>query len=212
MGRVPYSEFVDARTRFQRLSDQRVFSGWLQHLQNDAVSIVADEELPVGASERFLFQVQGQSADAYFIASLTGTPRQAEHLVRGANALKIAELPALQYDFRLVTPIQLRDSQQIARKTVGALAATMSTRGKATEVLITDASSGGMGIISWTELEKNDVVKIDLNCPDIVASLTCEVRHSRPEQKLIGAYRVGLEFKESDRLSLIAWRKLLNPI
>lgn len=211
MGRVPYSEFVGSRARFQRLSDQRVFSGWLKSMKNDRAILTAEEYLPVGQSERFLFQVQGPSADAYFIAAGSEVPVTTTPYVQGAAAQQIVNLAALTYEFCLVTQIQMRDAQQHARKSVRTMAASLQACGRTSDLLIADASSGGMGVIAWEEVMKGDVVRVELDCEALKASFMCEVRHCRPEQRLIGAYRVGLQFKNPDRISLVSWRKLIHP-
>ena len=123
-------------------------------------------------------------------------------------ALKVVELPALNYEFTLITQIQLRDAQQNARKSIEAMAGKLHACGATSEVLISDASSGGMGVIVWRELQRGDVVNIDIKTEEVDLTLTCEVRHCRPEPRLIGAYRVGLRFQNTDRLALTSWRKL----
>jgi hypothetical protein len=211
MGRVPHSEFTNSRARFQRLSDQQIFSGWLKSLRNDNVTIIAEETLSLDPSERFLFQVQGPSADAYFIATSTGTPVGTADYVHGTTAVQMVDLPALKYEFRIITQIQLRDAQQHARKVIETMVAHLSIRGKTSEVLIADASAGGMGVLSWDELQQGDVVQVDVMSPAMQAVFMAEVRHCRPEPRILGAYRVGLHFQKPDRLSLTAWRKLTNP-
>lgn len=212
MGWVPYSEFAGARVRLQRLSDQQVFSAWLETLQNECILIQAEDDLPVLERERFLFQVQGPSADAYFLAESGNHTAEAATCIHGATATKIVDLPAMIYRFNLITPIQMRAAQQQARKAIGALAAKVRTCGRTAELLVTDASVSGMGVIAWDEMLEGDVVEIEITAQDQSFKLTCEVRHCRPASRLIGAYRVGLQFKNADRLAQIAWRKLLNPI
>jgi hypothetical protein len=212
MGRVPYSEFIDSRARFQRLSDQRVFSGWVQTLRNDCVSLTTEEPLPFGPGERFLFQVQGPSADAYFLATSSEIALGIGVYVNGSTANQVVELPALNHEFKLITAIQMRDAQQLARKWIQTMAANLHAGGRTSEVLISDASGGGMGVFSWQELQKGDVVGIDIQSKEFQANFMCEVRHCRPEPRLVGAYRVGLQFQKPDRVALTAWRKLINPL
>lgn len=212
MGWVPYSEFEGARVRFQRLSDQHVFAGWLEALSNDSIDVRAEEDHSVSPSERYLFQVQGPSADAYFIAESGSRPLQHATCVHGATATKMVDLPAVVYSFNLITQIQMRTAQQHSRKAVGAIAAKVHTCGRVADLLVTDASPAGMGVIVWSELRQGDVVDVDVSCEGGEVRLTCEVRHCRPDGRLIGAYRVGLQFKNADRLAQITWRKLLNPI
>jgi hypothetical protein len=91
------------------------------------------------------------------------------------------------------------------------MAANVHVCGSVSEVLITDASRDGMGVIAWEELRKGDMVLVEIQSRDIHVSMTCEVKHCRPEDRLIGAYRVGLHVAKADRLSLVAWRKIVNP-
>ncbi len=209
MGRVPYSEYNGSRTRFQRLSDQQIFAGWLQSLQNDIAIVTAEESVQLDLSERFLFQVQGPSADAYFIATSTGVPSAIVNYIEGSTAKQAVSLQAQKYEFKIFTQIQLKDAHQQARKAIHTMGATLHACGKTSEALISDASSGGMGIIAWEEVQRGDVVKVDLTAESLQASFNCEVRHCRPEDRLIGAYRVGLQFRNPDRLSHYAWRKLI---
>ena len=212
MGYVPYSEFEGARVRFQRLNDQQVFSGWLQSLHNEAIVVKVENDLPVDAAERFLFQVQGPSADAYFIATSSAAPIEAATWTHAATATKLVDLPALICRFHLITPIQMRGAQQLARKAIGALAAKVQTCGRTAELLITDASNEGMGVIAWDEMQQGDVVEVEVTAKDLSVKLTCEVRHCRSEPRLTGSYKVGLQFKNADRLAQIAWRKHISSI
>jgi hypothetical protein len=212
MGRVPYTEFIGSRARFQRLNDQRIFAGWLQTLANDNIIITSEETLPCEPMERYLFQVQGPSADAYFIAIGSGIPTSLTSYVHGATAKQLVDLPALLYSFKLITQVQLRDSQQKARKLIETMVATLSACGRNSEVLVADASLEGMGVIVWEELQKGDIVQIDVKSNDLEATFMCEVRHCRPEQRITGAYRVGLLFHKPERIDLVAWRRLMNPL
>jgi hypothetical protein len=212
MGRVPYTEFIGARARFQRLSDQYIFAGWLQTLANDNIVITSEETLPCEPMERYLFQIQGPSADAYFIAVGSGVPTSLANYISGSTAEQLVNLPALTYKFKLITEVQLRDSQQKARKLIQTMAAKLSACGRTYEVLIPDASLEGMGVIMWEEIQKGDIVQVDVKCSDLEATFMCEVRHCRPEQRITGAYRVGLQFHKPERVALVAWRRLINPI
>jgi hypothetical protein len=212
MGRVPYSEFVGSRARLQRLSDQQIFSAWVQELRSDCVVVTAEQTFSFASMERFLFQVQGPSADAYFIAGSTAKPMAAGTHVNGNTATMMVQLPSITYKFNLITQVQLRDAQQHARKAVGDLVAKLHACGRTSEVMVADASALGMGIIAWEELRKGDVVQVDLHSEALTATFMGEVRHCRPEPRLIGAYRVGLKFQNPDRISLTSWRKLINPI
>lgn len=212
MGRVPYSEFVGSRARLQRLTDQRVYSAWVEDLGNDLVRVSTDEVIEMHPRDRFLFQLQGPSADAYFLAEGRGAPAASFSYVLGATAQQIVNLPAHAYDFELITQIQMRDGQQLARRSVGTLSANMRANEVTSEVLVTDASAAGMGVLAWQELKSGDSVEISLESPEITATFACDVRHCRPEPHLIGAYRIGLQFREPDRVAVTSWRKLVNPL
>lgn len=211
MGRVPLSEFVGARCRLQQLSSQRITSGWVRALRNDRLVIQCDEDDSFFPAEKYLVHLQGPSADAYGIASGTRGPIDAAPLTVGSLAREPA-LIAYSYEFALLTPLQFRDAQQNARKIIETIQAKLSVAGKTVEVLITDASTEGMGILAWTELIEGDVIGIRIESAKLQASFDGEVRHCRPEPRLIGMYRVGLKFHNPDRLSLRSWRKLLDPL
>lgn len=210
MAAVPFTEFTGSRLRFQRLSDQQIFAGWLTSLKDRRLLVAAEDRPNLNPSDRFLFQVQGPISDAYFIAASKCTAVTERPIVDGATAMQVVQLQALDHEFELLTPIQIRESQQQARKAIGTMVATLHTVEKYSEVLIADASSGGMGVISWQELEKADEVRVDIQSEALEASFDCFVRHCRPETRLIGAYRVGLQFVNPDRISLALWRRLIR--
>jgi hypothetical protein len=211
MGRVPYSEFIGSRVRFQRINDQRVFAGWIKALKSDSAHFLTEEPIPVESNERFLCQVQGPSADAYFIAAATGMPVGTSSYVHGSTALKRVNMPALDYQFEIVTQVQFRDSQQHARKSIGAMVASyVNSDGHDSEVLVTDASGGGMGVIGWEEMKRGDTIEVEIQAGPESLCFHCEVRHCRVEPKIIGAYRLGLKFQNAERIALASWRKFIS--
>ena len=213
MGRVPYTEFVGARARMQRLADQRIFSGWLHELRSDRIWVTSEGPLEIDAGQRFLFQLQGPSADAYLIASsINGAPASRSDIgaVHGNTALHMVNLPAYNYPFAVITAVQLRDGQQTFRKALSALNARMHYYGEDYEVLLTDGSPAGMGALVWRELRQGSRVEITVTSGDVESAFDCEVRHCRPDERLPGSYRVGLKFETADRIALVTWRRLLK--
>src|SRR5690348_11557757 len=101
MGRVPYSEFVGSRARFQRLSDQRIFAGWLEKLVHNCVEITTEAPVDCAPNERVLFQIQGPSADAYIIAVRTEDDAKVAAYIDGNLAQQPVNLPGLSYHFTL---------------------------------------------------------------------------------------------------------------
>jgi|GEM_PF-6852181 len=210
MDRVPYSEFVGSRVRLQRLRDQQIFAGWVQDLRDDLVTVASEDLLSVERDERFLFQVQGTDQDAYFIATCTRIQGAAQPSAQGAAALDVAGLPAYDYRFCPATEIQLRKAHQHARRAVTSVLASLRIGDGASDLLIVDASQTGLGAIGWRELAKGDIVEIRFESSGRNVSFNCEIRHCRPEPRLIGAYRLGLLFKHPDPASVSVWKQLFE--
>lgn len=199
-----YEKFRGSRVRFQRLEDQATFSGWLDLLRADRVRIVTEAAPLVQAGERFLFQVQGPSADVAFIARNAPAPPSVR------CALGSLSLPSLEYEFCVETPIRREEMHQEARRLIDPVDATLNAAGERRKVLVVDASPGGMGILAWREQEVGDPVVVEIEGTGISARFDATVRHCRAEPQIPGAYRVGLRFEDPDGLSLAAWRELID--
>src|SRR5579862_6762162 len=154
METTSYSGFVGSRVRFQRLSNQQVLAGWIQFLSPDRSIVAAEAPLEVEISERYLFQVQGPGADAYFLARSTCLPAEVGRTTDGSSALKLEAMPEFVYEFSPVSPFQFRRAQQQARKAIGRTIASIECDGRSRELLIVDASPDGIGVIALEDFKK----------------------------------------------------------
>lgn len=211
MSRVSFTEFKDCRARLQRLSDQTTMHAWVGTLSSSELNLRFDEPFQGTPGERHLFQLAGLESDAYFIATLVevGFPQQ-EMLAFGSTA-KVLHVGYQQARFELVSQIQFRKSQQVPRKVLADVKAAFIAQGASHEAIVADASATGVGLLSFTEVVQGDVIEVQLESRTFGESFLAEVRYCRPERKLPGAFRIGLLFRDNDRVAFSSWRKLIDP-
>lgn len=212
MSNSTYLEFVNCRARFQRLSDQSVASAWVLSLSSTQLNLRFDEPIDSPVGEKYLFQLAGLESDAYCIATLTQTGYPQHETVALGSSARLVQIGFEQAMFELISPIQFRKSQQTPRKFMTDVSASFVYEGVAHEAIVTDASSTGVGILSLQELVQGDVIQVTLKNRQFNEEFFAEVRHCRADSKLPGAYRVGMLFKEVDRVAASNWRRLIDPL
>lgn len=60
----------NTRARFQRLSDAKLFSGWVRNFGKHSILVVTPKDVECAAGEEFMFQVYGPGKVAVFRAVL----------------------------------------------------------------------------------------------------------------------------------------------
>ena len=203
--------FENCRARFQRLANQSVSSAWVTRLTQFDVAVRFEEPLDAAVGEKFLFQLTGLESDAYFLASLAAIGYQQQEVRTVGSAAKVVQLDFEQAQFNLLSSIQFRDSQQLPRKVMSDLRASFTYQGTIFDAIVIDGSPQGVGLLSFQELQKGDVVEIRLSGNQFQVEFFAEVKHCRPESALTGAFRVGLQFRQEERIASSSWKKLIKP-
>lgn len=202
-------EFINTRTRFQRLSDSSFFTGWVEDLSRPHFEVRSSlDSYEIG--ERFLFELYGQKANQIFIAELES--------VDGMNALQKTAMGKGQdatpiditFEFSIVSESKFIEPKEPARKAVQSLTAFLAKAGESLEVSISDISESGVGLLTNSAYEVGEPVILTMTAMMRTITLDCQVRHCRPDKQIKGMFRTGLQFENMNRVDLVAWAKVMD--
>ena len=202
-------EFINTRTRFQRLSDCTFFTGWVEDLSRPHFEVRSSlDTYEIG--ERFLFELYGQKANQIFIAELES--------VDGMNALQKTAMGQghenapidITFEFVIVSESKYIEPKEPARKAVQSLTAALSRAGQTLEVSISDISEGGVGLLTTSAYEIGEPVILKMTAMMRTITFECQVRHCRPDRQIKGMFRTGLLFENMNRVDVVAWTKVME--
>ena len=178
--------FVNNRVRMQRLSDAKLFSGWVSSISKRHAIVQVSTILEVSAGDRFRFEVVGKGATALF-----------------EGRLEMASGTILV--FGVTTSIRAFPSKEDARARTRCLSALVyrlagseskEISGDAIEAQVVDISANGVGLLSQIQFAKGD--RLHLEIDQARARCEGEVRYCRSEE--VG-FRIGIRITQTDRLS-----------
>ncbi len=228
-------EFINTRTRFQRLSDSEFFTGWVEDLSSphfEVRSTLSTYEI----GDTFLFELYGDKANLIFIARLEGVdamnalqkttpnapkPKTARCAkVKGRAKDQVALEPETEaedstslyitFEFALVSEKKYVEPKEPARKAVQSLTAVLTRGAEKTEVSISDISANGVGLLTTTSYEVGEVVGLSMTAMMRTIHLQCQVRHCHRDKQIQTMYRTGLQFENMNRVDVVAWAKVMD--
>lgn len=182
------SMFTGTRTRFQRLKDAKLFSGWVRVFREDRLVVTVTRGSKALAGEQFAFQVFGHSATAQFTATVTASVGD-------------------EISFSINGDFQLVKSTEKVRILTEGLNGALIINEQEFAVRIADLGQGGAGIMSTMPMEKGESTTLRIDYGQ--GPITCNgiVRYCRATDDMI--FRIGLSLTPHNRVDVARWQRLL---
>ncbi len=183
--------FARTRARLQRLSDAKIFSGWVSTINDHEAVLRINGENNLRVEDQLFVQAFGDGVTAQF----TGLVERAHcQTVTLSYASAIKAIPTKE-EVRLKTSLILGE---------------IDASGFKLEFQVVDVSRGGIGIVTKLPLVKGAVVSVAIH--EHIAELQCtaEVRYCRPIEGDEGAFRAGLRLNELDRINQARWNRIVE--
>lgn len=191
-------EFVGARLRFQRLTDAKLFSGWLLHYAANQLRIGVGSGLPVRGGERFSLEIHGTESTARMDAVL----------------LKSEVTPTGATDYALIMLLQSApkfiELQQAMRKLAQGISATLVGGEMEVEARVVDLSLGGAGIAVSMEIARDADLLLRIQAGTVELQAPVKVANCRMVSADPPDFRVGLKLGELPRLERTKWQRLVE--
>lgn len=205
------SAYTGVRTRFQRLSDCRFFTGWVQEVYGDRLQVRSYPETMLVPGQAFHFELFGPANVAAFQATLQNAVEMDVHR-EGISQQefelrkKIATASESVFEFRLSTVIILRSSEEEARTLTRA--ARVSVRFGDNELCGTmvDASPTGLGVLVESPLPIGEPVHIRITTHHGEVACGGQVRYCRADSHIPGSFRAGFKITVMERVDRARWQ------
>jgi hypothetical protein len=187
---VQRKTFINTRARFQRLTDAKLFSGWVRHFGKNTLVVSLTRDGVVKAGDIFIFQVFGPGSVAMFEATVS--------LAKGQEITL-----AITNDVRLI-----RSSEEM-RVLVEGMTGTLLYELREHEIMFVDVSDKGAGVLSPRSIPKDATVELHIDTSQGKVICTGEIRYCKLEPKIPGQYRIGMRLTPQNRIDIARWQKLM---
>ncbi len=170
---------ANTRARFQRLSDAKLFAGWVRIFDKHTIVVLSNTTAPCKPGDQFMFQVYGPGKVVLFKAGV-----QAQY----GHEISFSILSEMQY-----APAK-EEMRVLAEGTTGVLKGD----GHEMEVMLIDISPKGAAVISAIFFSKETPVELLVASPAGPINLKGHVRNCREAEGMRSQYRVGIESGADD--------------
>lgn len=185
-------DFLNRRTRLQRLSDARFFSGWLTKIQSGEITVHLVGQAPLHRDDVCMFEVYGRKATAHF---------------RGRVHTRSGKLGV----FGVEPPIRYFAAQQEdTRLNLAGISGKAKWEGIEVPVEVVDGSEGGIGLLSEVKLSRGDMVELTVETPYGTMTGRGEVRYSRVSDDDANRFRTGIKLDDMNRVERARWDRVLS--
>lgn len=185
-----HSLLSGTRVRCQRMSDAKLFNGWVRELTETTIDVQLESTASVVLKERFAFEIYGFSQNVIVLGEVAQTKPDGIHFRLSSN-------------LRLTAP-----SESVRLRTDGiSVFCTIQTAADAIEAEVVDVSSGGVGLLSPKELTRGDILNFKFETQYGIAEGQGEIRYCKksPDDDL---FRVGVKLQFESRVSRGRWAQL----
>lgn len=185
--------FIRTRTRMQRLSDAKLFSGWVVSMSPYEVVVRVNDQNFTKLDDRIFVQAFGDKVTGTFTGRVVSTRNQTVTL---AFETSLKTIKANE-ELRLKTDLMLGE---------------IDAAGFKLEFQLVDISSSGLGVITKLPLVKGGTVRFSVMVDGSELASEAEVRYCRPIESDQGQFRVGLKIKDPDRVCQARWHRFIDSL
>lgn len=213
MGKISPGDFIGTRVRFQRLTDARLFNGWLDDFRGTMLSVQTVEDLTDDVGARFSFEAFGLGVTAVFEAKLALVAQKPARAPEVEGALAICHAPGwTTLHFRLEGSLRCVTSDESFRIRVQEMAATLVTPHGEEQVRLIDVGPKGFGAVTSQPYEPGSLVGFVVQTATGRIVGQAEIRYCRESSGQDGPYRIGVLLTRMPRLDGPRWDRFVREL
>lgn len=183
---------LNMRCRIQRLSDLKLFAGWIDIFDFPRVQIrLARAKVNVLPGQELRVEIFCTDRKVCFNAT-----------VQSCNGQLIT--------LEIGSPIQYTNSIEDARFYVEPVYGSIESSGARLPVVVVDASEQGMGMIVGVPIEKNLMVNIGIENGRNKFKCMAEIRYCREMKEEPGKYRCGIMIQSMTRIDRARYLEMMH--
>ncbi len=197
--------------QFQRLSDARLFHGWIFRAYGQQVVVRVFTNVCHRPDDTFAFEAIGRGIIGRFRGRLVSTEDVAggdignpgcplDAIDQGGKSIHIQIMGSL-----IVVP-----SSEAVRLSMQGLKASIGLGEDTHSVLVADVGPSGAGLHSEAQIPKGEVLTLTIQSPLGLFEFEVKVQNCRASRKVAGVYRIGVHFGQLGRLDRAKWNRFLE--
>jgi hypothetical protein len=197
-------DFWKVRTRFHRLGEGLVRTGWVQTLENPTLIVATLKDASFQADDKFHFEVFGRERNVGFDAVISSPSpywASADAPLDGEEAW---------YEFRVCSDLRYSSPKEDYRKCVPVLPARIWTDSGEHTASLVDISRHGAGLLVNQKLRIGDQVRVELRIHGYILIVNGTVRYSRCYRSAHPNYRTGIRLLALEKQEQEHWEEILK--
>ncbi|MDI9636754.1 PilZ domain-containing protein [Kamptonema cortianum] len=217
MSKFGAQDFCGTRCRFQRLSDAKLFNGWIEAFEDDAILLSTSTESTVKVGEEFRIEAYGNKISASFNAKLISVVSMDLGLggvlpaVEGSSAM-LLEAKSVAFRMEPTSPVRYASSHESVRLRTADIPCMVVIDGVAVRGLVVDVSEHGCGLILKKQIRQGHQVTVQIQATNVQFPVSGQVKHCRADKDRAGWFRCGINIDILDRVRRPKWERLLKDL
>lgn len=205
-------EFVGTRVRLQRVSDAKMFSGWIEAFVGESLRVNLTTDKPVTAGEDFHLQGVGPTGSMTCQCQVIESVRLDASRIASPRATAQKISPQTRVSLKVRSSISVAPAKEEVRHRVSDVIFAVWHEEEQFSAMAVDGSQGGIGAISQVAMPSGTAVKIAFPTDYGEVTATATLRYCRPIPGQEGLYRLGFMFGDLDRINRSKWERFLKSL
>lgn len=217
MSKITIENFVGTRTRFQRLRDAKLFSGWIESYVGNVIVLSTNTNYAVNIGDQFRIEGYGHKVSMVVNARLNEIGRldiNKESLVtevQGTNA-RILEAKRIHLQMSVVGPVRFAATEESLRIKAPMLPILVEQGEVQVQGYCVDAGLQGFGFVTDCQLVSDTEVKAQIQTKHGMVVCKGNLRYCIKDRDRDDMYRCGVHISPLERTMAPRWDAFLNDI
>jgi len=216
MSKITIDNFVGTRTRFQRLRDAKIFSGWIESYFGSRLELSTNTNHAVQIGDEFRIEGYGHkvsmvvSARLVEIAQLDLLAEGMVTAVAGTNS-RIVEAKRVLLRLEVTSPVRFSGSTENVRIKTKSIPVLLE-QGKEFQGFCLDVGAQGFSFTTTEPVAVNEEIRAQLQTNQGVIRCSGNVRYCRLDRDREGMNRCGVHLNPFDRTTGPKWEAFIDSL
>ncbi|ARU39894.1 hypothetical protein CCB80_01580 [Armatimonadetes bacterium Uphvl-Ar1] len=217
MATISAASFVGTRTRFQRLRDAKIFSGWIESCDGDLITLSTNTQAAIQIGDVFRIEGYGHKVSMIVNAQILRVGQldlMSDGIVAGISGTKssVIEAKRVTFQMRMSGPSRFSSSNENVRIKTPLLPVMVKSSQGEIQGFSLDVSMQGIGFTTAAVLVADEDIEAAIQTKYGMLSFRGNVRYCTSDRDRDGMYRCGIHLDPLDRTVSPKWEMLVeNP-
>lgn len=215
MATISANNFVGTRTRFQRLRDAKIFSGWIEGVDGDLITLSTNTQAAVQIGDVFRIEGYGHKVSMIVNAEILRVGQLnlgKDGLVAGIQGTQsnIVEAKRVSFQMRLSGPVRFASSNENVRIKTPFLPVMIWGGSGESQCHSLDVSMQGLGMTAAVRFVPDEEIRGQVQTKYGVLEFSGNVRYCTSDKDRDGMKRIGIHLNPLDRTIAPKWEQFVE--